>query len=325
MRRRTGKPWLARVKWSGVPLDTLTTRFLVLFVLVLLIPGLSLVGFSASQLASQLKQQLQSSREQAITQVKTQLTRAKVQLKALASLDKLVNLPYPWLNLSPTELTLENHPKPGRVMVNYKPLNNKKANQPLLVTPKLSADKTTSLLGIPLEQVFPLQSLYESTGLQAVWIPASSTGSEKSVDLYPMATYPQPISPAVQVSMQKAITQWQEGSKPQQTDTNGQDWAIWHWPWLNDDDQWLGSIVFAFPTKAIQNQWMGFYAGVYVLFLISFLFACSMAIWASRTMTVPLRALVLQLNDLSQSVTEWAGQSKPLPQLQEKNPIFELR
>lgn len=302
-------------RWARVPLDTLTTRFLVLFVLVLLIPGISLVGFSASQLAGQLKAQLQQERRQVLSEAKALLSSREQQLRAFSQLP--VSAGY-WQVVDKAALAIDSRLPANKMGIVYSDA------QTVPSLAMLAADN--KVLTLSLQAIFPFGSYYQSTGLIAAWI-GNEQEETATPGFYTLTPQLQALPKGLKASMQNAVAQWENGSNDLNSEqiTEIKDWAIWHWPWLNEENQWLGSVVFAYPTQGLQNQWMGFYAGVYILFLLSFLFACGMAIWASRNMTVPLRKLVTELDELSLSVTEWAGQGKALPHLQQSNPIFELR
>jgi signal transduction histidine kinase len=116
-----------------------------------------------------------------------------------------------------------------------------------------------------------------------------------------------------------------ESALPEAKTSKHEAWAVRYYPVMTPSHQWLGSWVLArYPAETYEYT-NNFLSKAYLLFIFSLFFSGGISILLSRSITLPLRSLIDWMTEVSHHTQEWGNSRKALPYQQAFHPIYEIR
>ncbi|WP_373532603.1 ATP-binding protein [Vampirovibrio sp.] len=297
---------------SPLALDTITTRFLILFLFLLAIPLCTLIAFTASVLATHLgeasHQQLQLSQnlfEGALAERKDTLELLTRPIRESA--DQGCPETQHLICLKASQLFKDTHPDAkatyGQRLGNQSflaPINHQ-----LYLMQKKEATGTNkggeSIYGLPLDAGF-LNRIYQNqSGLQTVmWILEEDNSGQKGPALSLLAQNHAGKNLEDATALLALLATLPPEQHPDFTAKPGSEsYQISQQPLYSLDHHPIARVVHILPLKPSGMFLDNYYIGVYLIAMASLIFSVLLAMIAARTITQPLLKLITQVNTLS--------------------------
>ncbi len=299
---------MARLKadFLGAAVDTITTRFLLLFLFLLVIPLSAVIIFTVTLLANHLAEaseaQLQLSRNQVGGVLEEQQERL-VMLELLARETSEQTLPH--LCDVFEEIQCWREPEADRVAgataLQQPRLNFYSVYRGQLFAMRRVQDTSAAgirLMGIPIDsqllnRIYRRQSFLETE----IWIlPAQ-------VDSNHPQWFARYAVPEYDLPVYRLLEELKTRSRLESfaVKINGVTYQVNQMPLYSLTQQRVANVVHILPLSRQQILMGNYYMGIYIIFVLSLLFSVLLAMLAGRTITQPLLRLIRQVNTLSRS------------------------
>lgn len=304
---------------SPVVVDTITTRFLLLFLFLLAIPLLTVIIFTTSLLASHmdeaannqltlsknlLESALSDSAESLFdtTDIRTSCNNNQIDLcltinhvKQSGSLmpgpdQSIVQFQRKTPDLLPLFQQRKNHaPFFVRIQNRIYVLNQSGVNLPQHVS---------LFLGTPLDATFLNRIYRQQPNLQTqIWVLEESDTALQPILIASSPKLPEPVPvPEILGTLQNLET---PNELPVTVEVNKAQYRLLRTNLYSLEHRKIGQIVHLLPLTQTQLLLGKYYLGIYVIAVASLIFSVLLAMMAGRTITQPLLKLIHQVNTLS--------------------------
>jgi signal transduction histidine kinase len=307
-----------RLKIAPIVVDTLTTRFLLLFLFLLSIPLITVIIFTTSLLANHLDDAANSQLQFSQNLFKASIEEARLNLAAQESLTDACPQNNPerlCLKINENSNTLqEESPEHRPIASRWIPADFQgplrqpvgmmrffaRWNQRLFLVNHFRNGRNEQVFqGVLLDSAFINRIYRQQPNLQTeLWIlpepitPDSATWFGQSVKS-PYNIPQNSVLRAIQLS-DRAFN-----NQPITLTVDKTPYRVIQEPIYSVDNEKIARIVHVLPLTQTQMLLNNYYIGIYVIAVASLIFSVLLAMGAGRTITQPLLRLIVQVNTLS--------------------------